>query len=323
MLNLDFNASQFTKTSLEVSPDVLYDTIIIGGGPAGITSGIYLKRKGRSVAVIAGNIGGQVRDTTSVENYTGLVSITGEKLANEFQNHLSALEVPVKENTNVKSITKRDDHLFLVTTDGDEVFQCKTLLVATGSKPRMLGVPGEEKYSGKGVTYCAICDGPFYEDRDVIVAGGGNSAVEAAIDMSMIAKNVKLVHRSEFRADKILVDKLKGISNVEFYLNTKVLEVVGDDMVTGIRVGDGEKEFTIDAEGIFVEIGYLPNTDLVKGLVDINPQGEIIADKNGHTSHDGLYAAGDVTDVSFKQIIIATGSGASAALAINEYLNKN
>jgi NADH-dependent peroxiredoxin subunit F len=199
------------------------------------------------------------------------------------------------------------------------------LLLATGSAPRRLQVPGEVEYSNRGVAYCAICDAPLFKGKDVIIAGGGNSAVEAAIDVAKFAKSVTLVHRSQLRADQILIDHMMKQSNITVYLQTQILEIVGDEKMTGVKVLDKEnsQERVIDADGIFIEIGNLPSNDLVKDLVTLNERGEVVVDQKNMTSLEGLYAAGDVTQIPYKQIVIAVADGAKAALAANEYINQN
>lgn len=318
-LNLNFAGTDSKKGLDQSSP---YDTLIIGAGPAGITAAIYLKRKGLKVGLIAEKMGGQMADTTSVENYTGFESISGHGLTEAFQRHMSSLQVPVLEGYSVEKI--EDGPFKKVTLDSGLIYEAKTLLLVMGSKSRKLGIPGEDSFYGRGVTYCAICDGPLFADRRVVVAGGGNSAVEAALDLSKIAEHVTLVHRSQFRADQIVLDKLNHAANISVHLESQILEIYGEKIVKGIRVMDkkSQTEFTVDANGVFVEVGYIPNSQIVKDLVALNPQGEIIVNKHCETSKPGIYAAGDVTDIPFKQIVIAAGEGSKAALSINEYLNR-
>jgi NADH-dependent peroxiredoxin subunit F len=205
----------------------------------------------------------------------------------------------------------------------DAVVLARTILIATGSHPRKLGVKGEDTFANAGVAYCAICDAPLYKNKDVIIAGGGNSAVEAAIDVAKIAKHVTIVHRSAFRADQILLDKLAQQPNVTVHLQTQILEIQGDDRMRQILALDkrSNQEVTIKADGIFIEIGNLPNSDLVKGFIVTNDRGEILVDGKQATNVPGAFAAGDVTDTPYKQIIIAAAQGATAALAANDYLN--
>jgi alkyl hydroperoxide reductase subunit F len=313
------------ENELNLNKNIIYDVLIIGGGPAGLNAALYAKRKGLIVGIIAKSLGGQVVDTSSVENYLGITDVSGIGLAEKFKEHINTLNVPFEEFMTIETIkaTNNSSIKEIILTNGT-IYKSKTIIIATGSSPRKLGVPGEKEYAGKGVAYCAICDGPFYTDEEVIVAGGGNSAVEAAIDLSKIASKVTLVHRSELRADKILVDQLEKLENVEIKLNTQIKEVVGEKFMTGINVLDknNNTEYNISAAGIFVEIGYIPNSIPFKDVLELNDKGEIIVNKYGETSIKGVYAAGDVTDTPFKQIVISAGEGAKCALSANEYLKK-
>lgn len=311
MLNINLESSESVLDAQK-----LYDVIIVGGGPAGLSSAIYAARKGLQVGVIGEKLGGQVNDTSSVENYIGFELVTGESLAKSFEKHAKSLHVDITPNTKIKRITKED--VFTLEADNYMTYKSKTVIVATGSKSRKLGVIGEDEFYGKGVSYCAICDGPLFADKIVTVVGGGNSAVEAAIDLSKIAKKVILIHRSEFRADQILVDKLHQINNLEIHLNTQIEEIKGNQLIDSIHV-TGKSEGEIKTDGVLVEIGYVPNSQFLD--VEKNTRGEVIVDKQNQTSLIGLFAAGDVTTERFKQIVIAAGDGAKAALAANEYLN--
>lgn len=306
-----------------LNKDTLYDVLIVGGGPAGLNAALYSKRKGASVGIISKDPGGQVVDTSSVENYLGYVSLSGIELAEKFKEHVNELNVPIDEFTSVESIRVNDGIKELVLDNGTS-YKAKAVIISTGSKPRKLGVPGEAEFSAKGVSYCAICDGPFFTDDEVIVAGGGNSAIEAAIDLSKIASKVTIIHRSQFRADQILLDQIHKIENIEVHLQTEIKEVLGDKFASGVKVLDKTKneEFIIEAGGIFIEIGYTPNSSAFKDLLELNDKGEIIVDKLGRTNIEGIYAAGDVTDTPYKQIIIAASEGAKCALEANDYLNR-
>jgi alkyl hydroperoxide reductase subunit F len=318
-VNLD---SQFTAQDKNtLKPDTIYDYLIIGGGPAGFSAAIYAKRKGLTVGLIAEKLGGQVMDTTSVENYPAFDFITGEDLAKAFQNHAAKLQVPLKEGTRIKSIV--DGPVKTLHLADDSSYQAKSVLIATGSKPRHLNIPGEEAFYGKGVTYCAICDGPLFEGLTIAIAGGGNSAVEAAIDMAKIAEKVLLIHRSQFRADQILLEKLNSYDNVEIHLESVIQEVKGDKLVSALVVKDKQSNEIkeLETNGLIVEIGYLPNSEAFEGLVEMNDRKEIIIDAKGHTNIPGIFAAGDVTTVPYKQIVIASSEGAKATLAANDYLN--
>lgn len=315
-LNLNFG---MRKDAFDKS--VVYDLIVIGAGPAGESAAIYAKRKGLNVGIIGNKTGGQVKDTSSVENYLGIKEVTGEGLAEMFLSHVNHYQIPILKDDSVKTFIKNEQG-FALSLESSDVVKAKAIVIATGSKPRLLGVKGEDVFKGRGVCYCAICDGPLFEGLDVVVAGGGNSAVEAAMDLSKIAKSVTLIHRSNLRADQILVDQMNGIPNIKVHLMTQIEEIVGDQLVEGLRVThkeSGTEEF-IEAKGIFVEIGYLPNSDFVKGILTLNAQGEIVVNAKNETSLQGVFAAGDVTDVPYKQIIISAGEGAKAALTANDYL---
>ncbi len=321
-MELTFNMNGNKKQAVDA--EKVYDVLVIGAGPAGLNAALYAKRKGMEVAVMGAKSGGQVMDTSSVENYLGIQDATGESLVSNFLDHVKTLDIPILKDEQVRAISKSNG-VFEVNASNRLTYRGKTVILATGSKPRELGVKGESEYRGRGVAYCAICDGPLFQGMDVIVAGGGNSAVEAAIDLAKIANSVKLVHRSQLRADQIVIDKLSEFDNVSVYLETQIVEVVGEQLVKGVKVLDkktGEENF-LGAEGIFVEIGYLPNNELVQGLVELNDRGEVIVDSKNQTDVEGFYAAGDVTDVPYKQIIISASEGAKAALTANDYLNRN
>lgn len=324
-LNLDMSvANSFgLSKSQSVNTETIYDHLIIGGGPAGMNAGLYAKRKGIEVGILAGYLGGQLVNTSEVDNYLGLSSISGLGMVETFKDHLGSLEVPYEEGIMVTDIEKSGD-IFHINTDGGDIYKARTVLLATGSNPRRLGVKGEAEFAGRGVAYCAICDAPFYRGRDVIIAGGGNSAVEAAVDLAKIAKSVTVVHRSQFRADQVLIDQMNKSDKVTVYLETQIEEILGDDVMRKIRVLDKQtnKHFEIEADGIFIEIGNIPNSEMFKGLVDMNKFGEIIVNEKNETSLPGIYAAGDITDGPYKQIITAVSDGAKAALSANEYLNQ-
>lgn len=321
---LDLNINFKKESNKKLDNDTLYDILIIGGGPAGLNAALYSKRKGANVGIITKDVGGQVVDTSVVENYLGYSSISGEGLMKKFVEHVKDLDVPIAEYSTVESLKVSDDLSIkeVILSDGSS-YRAKSIILATGSKPRKLNVPGEVEFTGKGVAYCAICDGPLFADTEVIVAGGGNSAVEAAIDLAKIASKVTIVHRSQFRADKILIDQLNKLDNVEVHLNTQIQEVFGEKIISGVKVLDKSTEevYTIPANGIFVEIGYLPNNDPFKELIKLNERGEIIVDKYGETNIKGIFAAGDSTDTPYKQIIMSAADGAKCALSANDYLN--
>lgn len=321
---IDLKKGTVSKDTEKLNPDILYDLLVIGGGPAGLNAALYAKRKGLEVGIITKRKGGLLLDTSVVDNYLGIKEMSGESIADEFLRHVEALEVPIKDDSEVVGYTK-DGEEHLLTLYSGEMFKAKTILVATGSNPRHLGVPGEDTYAGKGVAYCAICDAPLFKNKEVLIAGGGNSAVEAALDLAKVATSVTLVHRSQLRADAVLTDKLKDDPKISVHLETQIEEIFGETAMKGIRVlhkETGEKE-ELYADGLFIEIGHLPNTGIFKSLLELNDRGEILVDEKNRTSLPGVFAAGDVTTVPYKQIVIAASDGAKAALGVNEYLNSH
>lgn len=321
--NFNFSFNE-TKKAAILDDSQVYDLLVIGGGPAGMNAALYAKRKGLTTGIITKRIGGQLLNTSSVDNYLGISQVSGEELSEKYLSHLKELEVGILEEAEVISVSK-EANLFHTSLSDGRIFKSKTLLMATGSSPRKLQVPGEAEYSNRGVAYCAICDAPLFKGKDVIIAGGGNSAVEAAIDVAKFANHVTLVHRSQLRADQILIDAMMSQANITIYLQTQIQQIVGDQKMTGIRVLDKVKneERIIASDGIFIEIGNLPANNLVKDIVKLNERGEVIVDDKNMTSLPGLFAAGDVTQIAYKQIVIAVADGAKAALAANEYINQN
>ncbi len=320
-MELSFSTAAAIETAATIKD--AYDVVIIGAGPAGLSAAIYAKRKGLSTLLVTEKSGGQVTDTTSVENYAGFESISGEKLANKFIDHAKSLDVDIREFSKVNGIARQNKSHSIQLDDGTAI-EAKAVIIATGSKPRKLNVPGELEYSGRGVAYCAICDGPLFAGKDVVVSGGGNSAVEAAMDLAKIVNSVTIVHRSQFRADRILLDQLDKLDNVSVHLQTEIKSIEGEKLVTGLTAFDKKANSAVEfkTDGIFVEIGYLPNTAWLGDLVQLNKRGEIITNAVCETSVPGIFAAGDVTDTPYKQIIIAAADGAKAALTANDYINK-
>lgn len=300
--------------------NMIYDSIIIGAGSAGIAAAIYLKRKGREIALLGEAPGGQMMDTAEIENYPGFSSIQGYELTDKMTEHISSLGVEMTF-AHVESVEKKE--YFEVNTGG-EILKGKTLIIATGARRRLLNVPGEEEYKGRGVAYCSICDAPFYRDKKVVVAGGGNSGVEAAMDLEKVASEVVLVERGELKADKILLERIASLEKIKTKTNTDILEVEGDRTVENIKVKDRNtgEEYGIPADGIFVEIGLIPNSEIAEGFVELNERKEIIVDSINKTNVEGVYACGDVTNGAYKQVVIAAGEGAKAALSCDDYLNR-
>lgn len=322
-LNLSFNLDSGTGKKSALDQEHLYDLLIIGSGPAGLNAALYGARKGLKVGVLGMKKGGQVLDTSTVDNYIGVEDATGEGLAERFAAHVQKLQVSLLEETEVIDYFQEGKFHNVVLSTG-ESYKAKTMIIATGSKPRKLDVPGEKEYAGKGVAYCAICDGPLFKDKDVFVAGGGNSAVEAVLDLSKHARSVTLVHRSQLRADQILIDQMNEDPKITVHLKTKILEIVGEKAMTGLKVEDADTGETkiLEGDGIFIEIGYLPNTGPFKKHVELSDRGEILTDHRKATNIPGLFAAGDVTSFPYKQIVIAASDGAVAALAANDYIHQ-
>jgi len=298
--------------------DKVYDCIIIGAGPAGITASIYAARKGMDILVLTGDIGGQAAWSGDIENYSGYQFITGADLTNKFEEHLKHYKVQVGQNEPAKEVHKKEN-IFSVTT-GKGVYKAKTVIIATGKRSKELNIPGEKEFRNKGVAYCATCDAPLFRDKDVIVAGGGNSALEAALQLISIAKHVHIVNIApELGGDEVIRQKVTKSGNVTVMNNSRVLSIFGDKFVEGVEVESKGRKEKINAEGVFVEIGLVPNTDF-KSELKKNELGEIIVDCRNETSVPGAFAAGDVSSVKEKQIIIAAGEGAKAALGAFKYL---
>ncbi|MBX7149057.1 alkyl hydroperoxide reductase subunit F [bacterium] len=297
-----------------------YDVAVIGGGPAGVTSAIYSARKGLKVAVIADKFGGQVQETKGIENMISVPYTEGPKLAAQLGEHLKQYPVKLLEHRRVVSLST--DHPKKITFASGEVLTADAVIIATGAKWRELGIPGEKEHIGQGVAFCAHCDGPFYKGKKVAVVGGGNSGVEAAIDLAGIVSELTLIEYSDkLKADDVLVQKLKSLPNATIVVNAKTQKIVGDGKkVVGLNYIDRatNKETQLAVDGVFVQIGLLPNSQFVKDILNINPMGEIIVDAHGRTSVPGIYAAGDVTTIPFKQIVTAMGDGAKVALTAFE-----
>ncbi|HSV96882.1 MAG TPA: FAD-dependent oxidoreductase [Spirochaetota bacterium] len=301
--------------------DVLYDVIIIGGGPAALTAAVYCMRKGVSTGLITMDFGGQLSDTSTVENYMGYNYITGVDLASKFREQVRQFEIAVVEGKKADSI--EDGRVKTIRIEDGSAFRARTLIITTGKSWRRLGVPGEAELTGKGVAYCAICDAPLFAGKRVVVVGGGNSGIESAIDLAKISEHVTVIQLlSELTADKILVDAFSAFANTTVMYEHEVVEIKGElrveNVVVKSRATGAVSE--LNAQGIFIEIGLIPNNALVKDLLELNEFGEINVDCACRTSRPGIFAAGDVSSVPFKQIIIAAGEGAKAALSACEYV---
>ncbi|MDR3047258.1 MAG: alkyl hydroperoxide reductase subunit F [Bacteroidales bacterium] len=298
-----------------------YDVIVVGSGPAGSSAAVYLARKGLKVAVLSEKTGGQVNETQGIENFIATPYITGASLADQLKKHIIAYPIDLLENRKVVKV-ENNGTFKTVKTATNEVFTAPQLLIATGAKWRRLNIPGEADYIGKGVAFCPHCDGPFYKDKHVAVVGGGNSGIEAAIDLAGICSKVTVIEFLDtLKADSVLQEKVKNLPNVEIFLSSQTTEIVGiGGKVTAVKMKNRttDEETTINLEGIFIQIGLLPNSELVKEVVETNRFGEVVVDDHCRTNQAGIYAAGDVTTVPYKQIIISMGEGAKAALAAFE-----
>lgn len=288
-----------------------------------MTAAVYAARKKLNVVLISYDIGGQVLWTAGIENYMGYQFIEGSELMQKFEEQVKQFPLDIKTGGRVSNLSRIDGG-FEVRTDKGESYQAKAAIIATGKRPRQLNVSGEQKLRGRGVTYCAICDGPLFAGENVAVIGGGNSALEAADDMVKIAEHIYLVSLTPLTGDQILIDKVKNANNLTMFLEHEVLEIKGESRVEGIRIRDlkSKQERELDVSGIFIEIGLIPNSEPFKGIVHLNRLGEIEVNCANETGVLGLFAAGDVTNVPEKQIVVAAGEGAKAALQAHRYLQR-
>ncbi|SEQ83161.1 alkyl hydroperoxide reductase subunit F [Giesbergeria anulus] len=314
------------KEATKISNKEAFDVLVVGGGPAGAAAAIYAARKGIRTGVAAERFGGQVLDTVDIENYISVSKTEGPQLAAAMERHVRDYDVDVMNLQRAKALVPATEAggLIEVQLENGATLRSKSVILATGARWRNMNVPGEEQYRTKGVTYCPHCDGPLFKGKRVAVIGGGNSGVEAAIDLAGLVAHVTVLEfAAELKADAVLQRKLRSLPNVEVILNAQTTEVNGDGhKVTGVtykdRTNDEIKQVAL--EGIFVQIGLLPNTDWLKGTIELNRMGEIVIDAKGHTNVPGVFAAGDCTTVPYKQIIIATGEGAKAALSAFDHL---
>ena len=301
----------------------MHDLMIIGGGPAGLAASVYAARKQLKTLLISSDIGGQINTTWGIENYLGYQFIEGPELIGKFQTQVGQFPIDQKIGDKVRQLKKTSGGFEAITSAGDK-YQSKTAVIATGKIPRKLNVPGETELTGRGVTYCAICDGPIFAGQKVAVVGGGNSALEAALDLLKIAEHVNLISLTPLTGDRVLSNQLKDAKNLAVFLEHEIKEIKGQGLVDGIRIRDAKsgEEKELEVGGVFIEIGLVPNSDAVKGLVKLNRWSEVPVTPRNETSVPGLYAAGDVTDVPEKQILVAAGEGAKAALQAHRYLQR-
>ncbi|MCU0929649.1 MAG: alkyl hydroperoxide reductase subunit F, partial [Burkholderiaceae bacterium] len=303
-----------------------FDVLIVGGGPAGAAAGVYAARKGIRTGIVAERFGGQTLDTLGIENYISVLETDGPKFAAALEAHVRAYDVDVMNGQRVAALEPAAQPGGLATVrlaNGAEL-KARTVILSTGARWRNIGVPGEEQYKTKGVAYCPHCDGPLFKGKKVAVIGGGNSGVEAAIDLAGVVQHVTLLEfADQLKADAVLVNKLTSLPNVTIHVNAQTTEITGDGQkVDGLIYKDRTSgvEHRIKLAGVFVQIGLVPNTEWLKGTVELSRYGEIIVDAKGATSAPGIFAAGDATTVPYKQIVIAAGDGAKAALAAFDHL---
>ncbi|KHS46772.1 alkyl hydroperoxide reductase subunit F [Novosphingobium subterraneum] len=320
---LDTNAS--ARAAEKIAAKEPFDVLVVGGGPAGAAAAIYAARKGIRTGVVAERFGGQVLDTMGIENFISVQHTEGPKLAAQLESHVKEYEVDVMNLQKATALLPGSEGaLHEVQLENGASLKAKTLILSTGARWRQMGVPGEDEYRNKGVAYCPHCDGPLFKGKRTAVIGGGNSGVEAAIDLAGIVAHVTLIEfDSQLRADAVLQAKLRSLPNVTIVTSALTTEVLGDGAkVTGLVYQDrtSEELHTIELEGIFVQIGLVPNTEWIKGAIDLSARGEIEVDARGATSVPGIFAAGDATTVPYKQIIIAMGEGSKAALSAFDYL---
>ena len=298
----------------------MYDLIIIGAGPAGITAAVYAARKKMNVLVITKDIGGQAAWSGDIENYTGYQFITGPELAAKFEEHMRKFSINVKESEEVLSIQKNHEHISLKTTKA--AYEAKAVIIASGKRSKELGVTGEQEFKNKGLTYCATCDGPLFAGKDVAVIGGGNSALDATLQLIAIAKQVYLITiDAQLHGDEVMKEKVIGSDKVSVVTEAHITAITGTKFVDGLELKKGTEKQKLPVQGIFIEIGLIPNSEFAQH-VEKNEKGEIKINSYNQTNISGVFAAGDVTDIPEKQIVIAAGEGSKATLSVFRYLSK-
>ena len=310
------------RVATKASPDQEYDVIIVGAGPAAMSATIYASRKNLEVALLGDQIGGQITNTASIENWLGIPSISGQELAYQFRDHAEHYPVAEQLEVIVQKIEKKDNRFVVSTTEG-VLYKARSVIYCAGKEYRRLGVAGENRFIGQGIAFCATCDAPLFRDKRVAVIGGGNSAFTAARDLLSYAREIHIINiLDDFQADPVLQKEVAKGRHVKLHPSTTVKEFLGDDRLSGVRLEslDGTERMDLAVEGAFLEIGLIPNTRPVEGLVELNEKGEIPVKPDQSTAIPGFFAAGDVTDETQKQIVVAAGAGAKAALASNEYL---
>ena len=301
-----------------------FDVIIIGGGAAGLTAGIYLSRAKLSTLILnEGTVGGQMVLTHEIANYPGIESISGYQLARNMKAQAQKFGCTIKSNLKITGIELSGD-IKQITVNESDVYTSNAVIIATGGKSRTIGVPGEENMKGKGISYCATCDGDFFQDKEIIVVGGGNSALEEAVSLTKYASKVTIVHQFDhFQAFEHYVEEAKLNSKINFIMESKIVEFIGDEKLTGVKIQNiaSNEIAKMTIEGVFIFIGYVPNTEKLDGMVELNQWKEIVVDKNMATNIPGVYAAGDSIAKRYRQVTTAVADGTIAALSAADYLN--
>ncbi|HON37958.1 MAG: protein disulfide oxidoreductase [Desulfomonilia bacterium] len=313
------------RYATEVDPERVYQSIIVGAGPAALSAAVYAARKNLDLAIIGERVGGQITNTASIDNWLGAPDINGQDLARQFRDHVERYPIAELFDAAVSSITK-DDGVFHLKTSNGTTFKARTVIYCAGKEYRRLGVPGENRFIGKGIAFCATCDAPIYRDKSVAVVGGGNSAFSSARDLLPFAREIHIINiLDDFQADPVLINEVKSNRHVRLHPGMHVVEFLGREKLQGIRVAsvDGSARFDLQVDGVFLEIGLEPNSNPLKNLVTLNENGEVPVGRDQSTEVPGLFAAGDVTDEPVKQIVVAAGAGAKAALAAYDYILKN
>lgn len=300
-----------------------YDVVIIGAGPAGLTAGMYTSRQGLKTAIVGGEVGGQALWAGEIENYLGWRLVTGKELVKDFREHVSQFDVECLEGQLVNAIVPADDGYEVFTREGSTL-ATRAIIIATGKAPNRLAVPGEQEFVGRGVSYCATCDAAFFKDADVAVVGPGESAADAALELASLGARVSLITLRDLKIPDTMLEHVESQPDITLKVGFKVIEIVGDERVTGVKLKSPKEgiEEDLAVSGVFIESGSIAVSEYTAGLVDMNDKGEIVIDNRGATSAPMIYAAGDVTDTPGKQIIIAAGEGARAAMAVSRDLKR-
>jgi thioredoxin reductase (NADPH) len=304
--------------------DKHFDVIVIGGGAAGLTAGIYLSRAKLNTLILnEGAIGGQMVLTHEIANYPGIENISGYELARKMKSQAQKFGCSIKSNIKITSL-ELEEEIKRIIVNNNDVFTSDAVIIATGGKSRMIGAIGENDFKGKGISYCATCDGDFFQDKEIIVVGGGNSALEEAVSLTRYASKVTIVHQFDhFQAFEYYVNEAKKNSKIDFIMEAKIIEFIGNEKLSSVRIQNQRTEeiSEMKIDGVFIFIGYVPNTETLEGIIELNESKEIIVDKNLMTNLPGVYAAGDSIQKRYRQVTTAVGDGTIAALGAAEYIN--